>query len=1057
MGCVLVDAMKHVVRFLFIMLFFAGLFFVPSGVNTAQTDMQRTSLIEGNPIQNSPAAILPGAVRVALYNETTTTRPSYDDTGLSILLDNYTSIFNILTDAGFDVTRITFQDILDHKLITASYDVLVLADNLPRETVTKHVGDFWLGGGGVLSLDSAAVFLNYMGVIPEAEGTSGYSTYWTYDTHSYSNITERHPTTKSYALGEKLIGESTGLAKFIWSAVGSSTYSDDFIRLAAAPDDDDDVFALGYDSNHRGGRVVHLGIETSTIHENWTALIRDSIKWLEPKPKARIAFDYSHFPYYGVDKGDPCGYSIYSDSSKYTILRDTLVNKSYTFDKFYLSPDGNFTSDRLAPYDILIVNTPEWNFTASEVEAVQSWVEDGGGLWVMGDQTSFFTSHNQNINYLLNEYDMKLNNSQKYDVFHTITSDLPVHPLREEISKLHFSGGVYINITGSAEAIAYNESNIYAAAQEWGEGRIFLTGDINYVADYLDEVDNNQFGVNIANWLSAGSAKVLVYTNEPEGEHYITGKQIQAIQTPVAKALQELDIEYEIYSLPDYFNRSLHSKTWDLVIIDSPWFQFTNAYLNDTEWYVDSGGSLIMSWYRLYLSSNKDHPLWAKLGFEYVEARSIPFTTYIWYTNHPIFNNPIDYGAANFTGPRDYGTVGEIVNVFDNATALAGSWETEAADNATIVLRNDGKTLYNSYLIDQYSGDIDDSTYEDRFELWLNEIVFMLPSVPSILTPPTIDSPSDILKEAGSPGDSITWTPSSNWPSWVTVHAFPLGVYDHLILDEAWDGGQISVPLDVWEHLQPTTITYTITVFDAFGQEATDEVVVTFEDTTDPSLIESPSNLASNESTAEHLLNWTFDEIYPHFYVVYVNGTTKYNGTWDGSELSVDVGGLVKGVWNITTFVNDTSGNSAADTVFLAVTDDINPIFTSEPTNLEYAEGVTSHTLTWEITELHPDSFILYIDGEIEQSGTWSTTELSFNVGGLSEGTYNVTLLVTDISGHSAVSTVTLTVTEEPTTTTETTTTGTLPFGLDTTTLIIIVAAAVGLIIIIIIIMKRRG
>ena len=91
----------------------------------------------------------------------------------------------------------------------------------------------------------------------------------------------------------------------------------------------------------------------------------------------------------------------------------------------------------------------------------------------------------------------------------------------------------------------------------------------------------------------------------------------------------------------------------------------------------------------------------------------------------------------------------------------------------------------------------------------------------------------------------------------------------------------------------------------------------------------------------------------------------------------------------------------------------------------------------------------------VEESGAWDGSDLSFNLGGLSEGTYNITLVVTDESGLTAVSMVTLTVTEAPTTTT--TTDGTLPFGLDTTTLIIIAAAGVVLVIIIIVIMKKRG
>ncbi|MFX0092768.1 MAG: hypothetical protein ACFFBD_13485, partial [Candidatus Hodarchaeota archaeon] len=37
----------------------------------------------------------------------------------------------------------------------------------------------------------------------------------------------------------------------------------------------------------------------------------------------------------------------------------------------------------------------------------------------------------------------------------------------------------------------------------------------------------------------------------------------------------------------------------------------------------------------------------------------------------------------------------------------------------------DGKTLFNGYLIAEFSTDADDSTYIDSVELWINEVAFM--------------------------------------------------------------------------------------------------------------------------------------------------------------------------------------------------------------------------------------------------------------------------------------------------------------------------------------------
>ena len=66
-------------------------------------------------------------------------------------------------------------------------------------------------------------------------------------------------------------------------------------------------------------------------------------------------------------------------------------------------------------------------------------------------------------------------------------------------------------------------------------GRIVLIGDVNAFGNYMNTDDNARLGLNIANYLVAGGSEVLVYTNEPLGEAYWTGKDFAGIQTPVGK------------------------------------------------------------------------------------------------------------------------------------------------------------------------------------------------------------------------------------------------------------------------------------------------------------------------------------------------------------------------------------------------------------------------------------------------------------------------------------------------------------------------------------------
>ncbi len=143
-----------------------------------------------------------------------------------------------------------------------------------------------------------------------------------------------------------------------------------------------------------------------------------------------------------------------------------------------------------------------------------------------------------------------------------------------------------------------------------------------------------------------------------------------------------------------------------------------------------------------------DHELWPLLGFSPASDLTTGVPVQIWNTEHLIFNFPISYGADNLTPIYDYGDEGDVLNVYDNATALAGVTLTLESNESIIVLRNNKQTLYNGFLIDEFNQDLDDPTYLDSYELWLNEIAFMLS--------PTINSPEDITIEYGTIGAHVT-------------------------------------------------------------------------------------------------------------------------------------------------------------------------------------------------------------------------------------------------------------------------------------------------------------
>jgi hypothetical protein len=888
--------MKRVTILLMMSMFLTGLLFSPTAAKAQSGAGQEIPLNTNLGIQHETASVLPGPVRVALYNSTNTVEPAYVS---GQVRTNYSAVYDLLVNAGFDVTRITSSDIANYELQPSAYDVLVLADNVPLANETDIVKDFWLGGGGILGLDTAASYFCYEGILPrEAEGTSGNPEYFNYIYNDVDNVTARHPVTQSYQIDDSLSKDYVDLAAYNWTALQESSIADDLTRLTADDDNDEWAFAVASDASDRGGRVVHIGITIGNLYPtDFDDMVVDAVEWMCPQPKGRVAFDYSHEPYYGVDNWD----DYCTLSGRYEELRDDIVSRGLTFDKLMPSSEGNLTEGRLEPFDVLITVLPDLNYTSAEVNAVESWVSEGGGFYALSDRwASGLVDNGQNLNYLLSSFDVSI--YETGDGSSVTVSDHSNHPTTEGCASISVTVPGFMNVTGDAEAVWWQGGNTYAGADTHDEGRVMLVSDSNFAGDaYIDDNSNRAFTFNVVNWLSSDDAEVLVFTNEPTAESVFSGKSIHGLETPVAEAMNELGVSYMLHESMSYFNRSLRARSWNLVVIDAPW-GLSSGSLDDLEWYVDNGGRFLMNYY--HITANPSHSLWGKLGFNYTGDLSDPTPVYTWNSNHPIFEIPLEYGASNYSGPRDYGSTGDLLHVFDNATALAGITESPEDGNATLVLRNDGKTLYDSYLTDQYSGDTDDSTYEDRFELWINELAFMLR--------PEIDSPSDVALQLGDTGESVVWQPSSYKPANYVIKDNGTNIESG-----TWDGGTVSLSLD---DFGLGTHIVTCTAIDAYGEKEMDKVIVTVEDTTAP-VLDSPADIEYTEGETGNTIEWTVTDPQSGTWELLLNGTSDNTGTWSsgGDAISIDVNNLASGTYNFTMIVEDGSGNTASDSVIVTV------------------------------------------------------------------------------------------------------------------------------------------
>jgi hypothetical protein len=503
----------------------------------------------------------------------------------------------------------------------------------------------------------------------------------------------------------------------------------------------------------------------------------------------------THTPAYGIDIWDV---SYVQNPTTQMDMRSLLVNRTYIVDKLY--PPNTLTSQNLAGYDILIVCDPVTNFTASEVAAVTAWVNAGGSILGIADHT---VSNNQNMNYLLSNMDIGLNNSVAGTNALVPSGNHPVH---EGCSSMSCLAPGSIAITGSAFSLWEDASGVpVIGGDQYGNGRVILMADGAIVRDCrIGVTDNAQSLINFANWLSAATAKVLLYNDEFHSPYLY--------QTAPVQALESLGIDFYVTHDEVYLNISLykHWSQWDLVIFDEPG-SISNEYLDDLQAWVETGGKMICSFY--WIASYASHPIWPLLGF--IPKASAPDSPdiHIWATGNPIFNLPVDYSGSLFHPTDDYGSEGATLHVFANATSLAGLTASPEDNQSIIAIRNDEQVLFNSFLIDEFQGDFDNSTYVDSFELWLNEIGYI------DFDRPTIDSPADVTYMETETGNEITWIPTADAGPWEYV----LRVNGSIDSTVHWSAGPITINVD---GINASITEYELTVYDRLGYSASDLVVL---------------------------------------------------------------------------------------------------------------------------------------------------------------------------------------------------------------------------------------
>jgi len=241
-----------------------------------------------------------------------------------------------------------------------------------------------------------------------------------------------------------------------------------------------------------------------------------------------------------------------------------------------------------------------------------------------------------------------------------------------------------------------------------------------------------------------------------------------------------------------------------------------------------------------------------------------------------------------------------------------------------------------------------------------------------------------------------------------------------------------------------------------------------------------------NTESYWHFSNFAYDTIIPeHIFNddtgIGYQGWNTWNPVFDPAEPNVNCGPFIFTDYeagefyeisknpNFYYFDSDVTTTSTTTTTTTSTTTTNPAPVVNMAIGTNYVEGTSGNTIYWNLYDDNPFLYMIFLNGVLNDTGTWDGNDIYKNVDGHIVGLYNYTLILTDMSGNFVVSTVFVDVlsaatdttsTTTSSTTTSTTTTGTnitgeIPLG--TITIIITIGSITVIFVAIILIVKSKS
>ena len=494
---------------------------------------------------------------------------------------------------------------------------------------------------------------------------------------------------------------------------------------------------------------------------------------------------------------------------------------------------------------------------------------------------------------------------------------------------------------------------------------VTVDSDIWNGGQIIQSVDN--LGIGIYNW--------TLFVNDTSGNWAIDTVIVSVVDTtpPLVDNLSEQFIsegstgniitwspqDLNPYSYIIRINESLYSEAlWNGSKISLVFDGFPMGLYNVSLVLNDTSGNIAWDWFWMHVQDTTSPNIIATQNVQYELGRTGYTVNWTATDLHPmsyeIFLDSASIESDIFTSPMTISLSVDGLNV--------------GVHNLTLVTKDTSNNIRMSTVIVTVTPDI---------------------------TPPTISSPADVVFIYSITGYNVTWLASD-----INRVSYRLLMNGSIYDSGLWDWEEYVFDLDTFS---AGFYNFTLVVTDYSGLTAADTVFVTIHPNIAP-IIHPPADIQSSEDASIQIV-WVAEDVDPSNYRIERDGALVDMGVWDGSNIIVDLSDLAIGTYSFTLTLWDDMGNSAFDIVLVQIIAESTPPSITHPADSSYLE-TGSLLVSWDVSDTHPSSYLILVDGVEVDSGSWDGTSISYTISGLRVGTHNITLVVYDLRGNWAEDTI---------------------------------------------------